>query len=162
MIFFQAFNHGYGPQPPPPQPQQQQRMMEQNMGKFSNPTFGGHVPPASRHSQQPFSAQITRQANTGWLPGSDYHRPPPSGPLPRVASGEKSPTVMTSSNNGPWKNIDSSTSNLTKDSLKGLVTATACKNCRKEANFMCSACKSVHYCSLDCQVSYILIDISPD
>ena len=27
-----------------------------------------------------------------------------------------------------------------------------CKNCRKEANFMCSACKSVHYCSIDCQV----------
>ena len=36
----------------------------------------------------------------------------------------------------------------------GPLNATACKNCRKEANFMCSACKSVHYCSLDCQVSF--------
>ena len=35
----------------------------------------------------------------------------------------------------------------------GLPVDVLCKNCRKEANFMCSACKSVHYCSIDCQVN---------
>jgi hypothetical protein len=34
--------------------------------------------------------------------------------------------------------------------VKGLDIS--CKFCKKEANFMCSACKGVHYCSLDCQV----------
>ena len=81
---------------------------------------------------------------------------------------------MSSSNsNGPWKNNAMETSNLSvatsttssmiNDNNKsevhhpkavGPLNATACKNCRKEANFMCSACKSVHYCSLDCQVSF--------
>jgi len=27
-----------------------------------------------------------------------------------------------------------------------------CKACQKEANFMCSACRGAHYCSLECQV----------
>ena len=81
---------------------------------------------------------------------------------------------MNSSNsNGPWKNnametsnssvATSTTSSILNDNNKsevhhpkavGPLNATACKNCRKEANFMCSACKSVHYCSLDCQVSF--------
>ena len=27
-----------------------------------------------------------------------------------------------------------------------------CKACKKEASFMCSACRGAHYCSLECQV----------
>ena len=38
---------------------------------------------------------------------------------------------------------------------KLLTVDVFCKNCRKEANFMCSACKNVHYCSIDCQVRII-------
>jgi len=26
-----------------------------------------------------------------------------------------------------------------------------CKICKKEASFMCSACRGAHYCSLECQ-----------
>ena len=136
-----------------------------------NATFGGHVPPASRHPQQ-FSAQITRQPNVGWAEyasvgavGGGQHRPrggsgtSVSGGAP---TGEASPTIMTSSN-GPWKTMEntsvatSTTSNESKPEhpKAGGLNATACKNCRKEANFMCSACKSVHYCSLDCQVSHL-------
>ena len=29
-----------------------------------------------------------------------------------------------------------------------------CEGCKKEANFMCSACRGAHYCSLECQVTY--------
>ena len=32
-----------------------------------------------------------------------------------------------------------------------------CKICKKEASFMCSACRGAHYCSLECQVSLIFI-----
>ena len=32
---------------------------------------------------------------------------------------------------------------------EGLVQ---CKACTREANFMCSACRGAHYCSLECQV----------
>ena len=28
-----------------------------------------------------------------------------------------------------------------------------CKICKKEASFMCSACRGAHYCSLECQVN---------
>ena len=44
------------------------------------------------------------------------------------------------------------TAPLESNSGKMLPVDVLCKNCRKEANFMCSACKSVHYCSIDCQV----------
>ena len=125
------------------------------MGKFaSSPAgtiasaYGSQVSTASRHPpQQNYSAAITRQANAGWMANQEYHRA-------RMASGDKSPNplMMGASTNGTWKPAEAApTSNIPKDPLKGL--ATACKNCRKEANFMCSACKSVHYCSLDCQVS---------
>ena len=30
-----------------------------------------------------------------------------------------------------------------------------CKICKKEASFMCSACRGAHYCSLECQVTII-------
>ena len=46
------------------------------------------------------------------------------------------------------------TAPLESNSGKMLPVDVLCKNCRKEANFMCSACKSVHYCSIDCQVKF--------
>ena len=35
-----------------------------------------------------------------------------------------------------------------------------CKICKKEASFMCSACRGAHYCSLECQVNNIDIHSS--
>ena len=153
---FKAFG-AYNSQPP--QLQRHPRIVDQNMSKFASSAstagaipsaYAGQVSTASRHpSQQNYSAAITRQANAGWMANQEYHRA-------RMASGDKSPNplMMASSTNGTWKPAEAApTSNIPKDPLKGLAAATSCKNCRKEANFMCSACKSVHYCSLDCQVS---------
>ena len=33
-----------------------------------------------------------------------------------------------------------------------------CKICKKEASFMCSACRGAHYCSLECQVKMYIIN----
>ena len=35
----------------------------------------------------------------------------------------------------------------------GQQNPAVCKACKKEASFMCSACRGAHYCSLECQVS---------
>jgi len=50
------------------------------------------------------------------------------------------------------KSLHVATSPQIYDSLKKTsLTDEKCDNCGKEANFMCSACKGAHYCSLECQ-----------
>lgn len=43
-----------------------------------------------------------------------------------------------------------SDNNNTSDKVASKITL--CQACKKEANFMCSACRGAHYCSIECQV----------
>ena len=83
----------------------------------------------------------------------------PGGPggLDHIRSSANSQSVGAGSNRvglsgGATAPLESTSSSASNGKM-GLPLDVLCKNCRKEANFMCSACKSVHYCSIDCQVN---------
>lgn len=160
-----------------PPPQQQQ-------SSSKNPTYGGHVPAATRQPPANFSKPIVRQPNAGWIPAPEYHRrhsgDPPQHHTPvsaglmsvmkpngsafsnSLASHQQGSAAVVASSGGQDRSHSSTLNRAPLESAasngKMVMVDIFCKNCRKEANFMCSACKSVHYCSIDCQV--ILFSIS--
>ncbi len=167
--------------PPPPHlyNQQQQRSHHHEQGFNKGPTYGGHVPPATRQPQA-FSKPITRQPNTGWIPPPEFHRRLSGGHEGHQVAGERRGSTPSQSsagllsvinNSASWSSMSSTASASMASGLsrplgvplesaaatpsngKVLTVDIFCKNCRKEANFMCSACKGVHYCSIDCQVT---------
>ena len=142
-------------------------------GNFNkNPTYGGHVPSATRQPQA-YSKPITRQPNAGWIPSNEYQQrrgstggpPPPTsstpeGGLPPMSSSTWNSMALTGNGQGglertsgaPGIRMGGMSTIPLEANGKTIMVDIFCKNCRKEANFMCSACKSVHYCSIDCQV----------
>ena len=131
--------------------------------------YGGQVPPAVRQPLSYAPAPITRQPNTSWLPPPEYQRraqPPPQPTISRPNSVSNQHSVSSSGSpvasrgyaERPRSAIEhqvastGTTAAAANSQNKVVVMDIFCKNCRQEANFMCSACKSVHYCSLECQV----------
>ena len=139
--------------------------------------YGGQVPPAVRQPLSYAPAPITRQPNTSWLPQpAEYQRPaaaPQTVSRPNSVSNHHSAAATNSGSPVASRGYERPRSAIEHQASASGTTASAavaaaaansqnkvvvmdifCKNCRQEANFMCSACKSVHYCSLECQVRY--------
>ena len=141
--------------------------------------YGGQVPPAVRQPLSYAPAPITRQPNTSWMPQPAEYQRVNAAPAPQTLSRPNSVSTHHSAaatNSGspvaargyaerPRSAIEHQASAGSAAAVavaaaaansqnKVVVMDIFCKNCRQEANFMCSACKSVHYCSLECQVRY--------
>ena len=146
--------------------QQQRAAVAEQYNKLHG--YGGQVLPAARQPQSFTAAPITRQANAGWMPPPEFQRSQ-QGP---VSNSRPNSVSNLNHNASPAPNSGyerpRSASEQQAAAAAAAVAAGAgnpnkvvvmdifCKNCRQEANFMCSACKSVHYCSLECQVCKIL------
>ena len=120
--------------------------------------YGGQVLPAARQPQSFTAAPITRQANLGWMPPPEIQRSQQA----NLGTGSRPNSVSNHHNASPAPNSGYERPRSASEQQaaaaaggnpnKTVVMDIFCKNCRQEANFMCSACKSVHYCSLECQV----------
>lgn len=155
--------------------QQQRAAVAEQYNKLHG--YGGQVPPAVRQPLSYAPAPITRQPNTSWIPPHEYQRGvPPTVPPPNIsrpssvtnhhsASSSGSPVTSRGYAERPRSAIEHQAASTGTATVAAAAAAAAansqnkvvvmdifCKNCRQEANFMCSACKGVHYCSLECQV----------